>query len=170
LKGWICLSYFDLFKKELIKFHRFSKDEIPKPEITFKEVLLREEPETYNDLLFIADIFDPFPFDIFNRDPFEVRKFKEDIVLDNLLSNTRGNILFDHQLESIFQIAGNIGQDESFYLRKKWNDKDQESISKIEKMLWTNNKLLIDILKSRMVTDYTTFEPHNIAVKLIRVL
>jgi hypothetical protein len=131
----------------LTSHHRFENDpDDPAKWGTFKKFLAADPPRNFEDVLFLVNVY---PNDYHSLIP----KFYHDqsplmAAIEDLLKPSRGIILWNHQLDNIFQIFFPRSQVEMF--RKRLGSQDPLYMEKLEGEKFNENLSLTDFLYNRM--------------------
>jgi hypothetical protein len=125
-------------------------------QIFLSDILKQEAPCSYRELLYITTCFSRLLMndDLYCRDPFAPTNFTKDAILDEMLQESRGNILYRDQLETIFLIAGGF---ESADVRRFCTDfflQKDDAVKKIGELQWADGRPLKGVLEERVITQY----------------
>lgn len=131
----------------------------------FKAYLKRYKPGTLRDTLFLLDAYSlsrevlgyPYPWDL--------AKFNPVKAVDAILSESKGILLWDHQLDQLFHWFF-PDYDQDIDLRKAVNHKRAEIFDLAAMLKFDSDISLNDVLKDRMVFSLTCKPDHSGAIRL----
>jgi hypothetical protein len=169
------IAYFDTNPFEVIDFTE--KYEFLEPSDSLGEYLKKINPKCYSELLLAMTFYD---FESEPRwiiqNPFEKADYKHDTLLDHILRDTNGKLVYQEQHETILQIAGKLSCEEVKELRvdtinclaspdENRKIKGMNSY-KIKDMKWIDGRSIKEILDERSCYFFTR-PPNHIAASLV---
>lgn len=169
------VAYFDTNPLEVIDFS--VKYESIEPSDSLGEYLKKIDPKCYSELLLAMTFYDfeSEPFWIIQT-PFEKADFRPDTLLDHILRDTNGKLVYQEQHETILKIAGKLSSEEAKELRVDTinclasPDENRKlkgmNSYRIKDMKWIDGRSIKEILDERSCYFFTK-PPNHIAASLV---
>jgi hypothetical protein len=124
----------------------------------FAEIIESQQPQTFNDCVYITTIFDPFAIytSSQNRNPFE-RITSSNSIIDSILEESLGNLVYHHQVEILYRMHNGCTPEKAQIFRKElWKRKDW-AIAESDIIQMYDGSTLSEILQKRLLFDFTFF-------------
>jgi len=134
-------------------FHESSNKKSELPLINFKSKLKKFNPASYQDTLYFLSAFSwfvPSKKQFFNRNPFLLKKFKPSPILNNILSNTKGNLVYVEQLSAIINMITGCGFSRANKMAREYHSSKKIN-EKVNKLMYYDGRTLEEIINERMV-------------------
>jgi hypothetical protein len=146
--------------KDLITWAARYTWEEPFSQLSLPDILKQETPSSYRDILYAVTCFNLLfsRASRFCRDPFAQANFTRGAILDEMLQESRGNIFYRDQLETIFQIAGGFDSVDARRFCTNFFLQEDDVIKKIDELQWVDGLPLREMLEERIITreyDYS---------------
>lgn len=150
---------------------RLSKEYDPSIKNKFAEIIESRPPQTFNDCVYITTIFDPFAvfMPLQNRNPFE-RTPGSDSIIDSILEESRGNLVYHHQVEILYRMHNGCSPAKAQLFRKDlWRRKDWAK-AEADIIQMYDGTTLSEIIKKRLLFDFTFYPAYLEGMNLYCVL
>jgi len=160
------VSYIDRDQKQLIYSILFNSQEDDEEckncrNKNLADLLTEQNPRNYMDLVYILTLYDPLKHnDSTNRiPPFGPCLVLGDDLFNQMFLESRGRIVYNHQLEMLYQILTGCTVPEAVKFRQGLGKKDAWAWMEAELLRFHNGKTLKNIMDERMVNEFT-FAPN----------
>lgn len=160
------LSYINRNQKQLIYCVLFnhqednedSKDGRNK---NLADLLTEQNPANFIDLVYILTLYDPLNHhDSTGRNPpFGPRLVLGDDLFDQLFLESRGRLVYNHQLEMLYQMLTGCPAYQAVKFRQSLGKKEEWAWMETELLRFPNGKTMKNVMDERMVDEYT-FAPN----------
>lgn len=145
--------------------NRLKKNQEPGFKDDFRAYLERYRPENLEDTLFLLDSYNLSSQALGYPYRWEFCKFKHVKAVDDILAESKGILLWDHQMEQLFARFF-PDYDKDIELRKAVNQKRPEVFDLAEKLKFDYGINLKDVLRERMIFSITCM-PHYTGAKIL---
>ena len=131
----------------------------------FRAYLERYCPKNLEDTLFLLDSYYLSRQALGYPYRWEFRKFKQVEAVDDILAKSKGIILWDHQIEKLFNLFFQ-DYDKDIELRKAVSQKQPEVFDLAERLKFDYEITLKDVIRERMIFSVTC-KPHHSGAKIL---
>jgi len=105
--------------------------------------------------MFFLDVYDRSKSENFTLKSIYSRKFRKNIIVDEMLADSKGFLLWNYQLENLIGLFC-FDTTKPLEMRKKLNLKNDEYLQKAKEMEFANNFSLYDLLIQRTIRSAVT--------------
>ena len=167
------VSYIDRNQKELISYvlsNRIEDDQdsIDRGKKNLVDLLTEQNPVNFLDLVYILTLYEPLY--IWNWTgripPFGPRLVLGDDLFDQLFSESRGRLVYNHQLEMLYQMLTGCTVPQAVKFRQGIGKKDAWAWMEADLLQFPNGKTLKNVMDERMVNDFTSVPNYHGAMHL----
>jgi hypothetical protein len=143
--------------------------------IGFKDELARYlhryKPETFMDYLFFIEIYSRSKLGYLSIEELYNRKFREHEIIDNILKDSHGFLLWDYHLENLIRLLLiEPNSERTTEIRRKLNVKDQAYWNLAKELKLSNGLCLYDILDERTILGCTSYPQFRFAYNLFQLI
>jgi hypothetical protein len=120
---------------------------------------------SFNELLFIVTLLPYHESDIMNPLPEYPYESKTPNLIDELLKDTKGYLVYHHQLEQLIAMANSCGIPEAVAIRKAIGKREAESLKLLNK-IFIDKQSISQIMRERMFNPFT-FYPNFVGAYIL---
>lgn len=111
---------------------------------------------TFNELLFVATLLPYHESEIMNPIPENSFESKTSNLIDELLKDTKGYLVYHHQLEQLNVIANSCSMPEALAIRKEIGKKGIQALQLLDNLI-IDKQSLLQIMEERMFNQFTFY-------------
>jgi hypothetical protein len=161
------VSYIDQDQKRLIYcllFQHQEEDDLDSEDDqdqNLVDLLTEQNPANFLDLVYILTLYDPLNHhDSTGRiPPFGPCLVLGDDLFDHLFLESRGRLVYNHQLEMLYQMLTGCPASQAIKFRQSLGKKEEWAWMETELLRFQNGKTMKKVMGERMVDEYT-FAPN----------
>jgi hypothetical protein len=135
----------------------------------FKEYLAEYETNNFMDLLFLVDAYHCSIRRFQRLIDHNQHNFNENDVVDSILKDSKGILLWHHQLENLFSLFY-VDRDQAVKLRKDVNKKVADVFDLADTLRFAEGHSLKDIIDERMIYQNTCYPNFKGSLTLFKYL
>jgi hypothetical protein len=130
-------------------------------EQTLVDLLIKQNPGTFSDLLYIVSFYDPLNhWDVIRpASAYSPCLAPPDSFLDQLFLESRGFLAYNHQLEMLYRMLTGCAPAQAIKFRQGLGKKEAWALMEAEIMRFPNGKTLKNVMDERMLGEFT-FSPN----------